>query len=143
MATEHPIDSPAKTALACTTKCHILVVDDEPINQQIMGAMLNRFGCTVKNAANGQLALTAASSENFDLIFMDIQMPVMDGIEATRQLRTNRAYAKNAVTPIVALSAYAIAGDNSRWLDAGMNDHLAKPVTLDSLQHILEVHLKK
>lgn len=119
----------------------VLVVEDEPINQQILGVFLRRLGCSVEIAGNGVQALAAASKEQFDLIFMDIQMPVMDGIEATRKLRSQTEYSQNMDTPVIALSGCAVPGDQASWQQIGMTDHLAKPVTLFSLENIIQVHL--
>lgn len=143
MTTERTTEANSNSTPIRKGKYRVLVVEDELINQHIMGAILQRLGCSVENAANGELALIAATKEAFDLIFMDIQMPVMDGIEATRQLRSEEKYLQNAQTPIIALSAYALPGDDTKWLDAGMNGHLAKPVTLISVQKILESHIRE
>jgi PAS domain S-box-containing protein len=110
----------------------ILLVDDNSINQKVAGRMLERFGCRVTLASDGVEAVTLASSQSFELIFMDCQMPEMDGFEAARRLRE-----LGCTTPIVALTANALVGDRERCLDAGMNEYLTKPVRAEGLGAML------
>jgi CheY-like chemotaxis protein/anti-sigma regulatory factor (Ser/Thr protein kinase) len=110
----------------------ILVVDDVQINGEIYRDYLERKGFQVMLAKNGAEALVLASNERPDVILMDIQMPVMDGLEATRRLRA-APDPTLAVTPVVALTALAMAGDEQRCLDAGCDTYLEKPVRLDAL----------
>ena len=105
----------------------ILVADDTPDNQQLVKILLQRYGYTVEAAKNGLEAVKMALKGNFDLILMDIQMPVMDGYEATRQLR-----ASGYKQPIIALTAHAMAEERTRTMAAGCNGHLTKP--LDKLE---------
>ncbi len=101
------------------------------MNRQLVRAMLEPLGHAVEEAAGGAEALRVAARRRFDLIFMDLQMPVMDGLEATRAIRA-RARANNR-TPIVALSANVLAEHVAECARAGMNDHLAKPIVPASL----------
>jgi CheY-like chemotaxis protein len=100
-----------------------LVVEDNPINQQITERALRTAGASVKIAGDGQEAVQALERERFDLIIMDLQMPVMDGYEATRQLRERLGLD----TPILAMTAGATQGARKRCLEAGMNDYMLKP----------------
>jgi len=139
MTAQENNDSAGKSTTA--PQYRVLLVEDEPINQQILEAFLRRLGCSVELAGNGMEALAAASKERFDLIFMDIQMPVMDGMEASRKLRSQDEYSQNMDTPVIALSGCAIPGDQATWQNSGITDHLAKPVTLNSLGDILKLYL--
>jgi len=123
----------------------VLVVEDDPMNRMAAQRMLQKVGYTVHTAGNGQEALdvlAAGHSQTVDIILMDIQMPVMDGLEATRRIRENADGLFDPQVPIIALTAYAMAGDRERFLEAGLDDHLAKPVKvsemLDSMKRALE-----
>ena len=104
---------------------HILLVDDNSINQEVANAFLIDVGMVVTIASNGQECLTALQHGSFDLVFMDIQMPGMDGLEATRRIRQNSQYKD---LPIIAMTAHAMSGDKNKSLAAGMNDHITKPI---------------
>jgi signal transduction histidine kinase/CheY-like chemotaxis protein/sensor domain CHASE-containing protein len=110
-----------------TSPGKILVVEDNPINQLLIDELLSDEGHQVTIAEHGQEALEILNNETFDLIFMDIQMPTMDGYEATRAIRAMDS-SKVSSTPIIALTANAFKEDRSRCLDAGMNDFLTKPL---------------
>jgi two-component system, sensor histidine kinase and response regulator len=105
----------------------VLVVDDNLINQRVIGAMLERFGCSTEIVTNGRLAIEAAARASFDVILMDCQMPVMDGYTATGELRAREASGARR-TPIIALTAHALVGERERCLAAGMDDYLTKPL---------------
>ncbi len=130
---EHTETHPTETA---PFSGHVLVADDNPVNQEIITRMLESFGIRVKVADNGQEAVQLLSRTDYDLVFMDYQMPVLDGIEATRQIRANAA--RNQRVPIVALSASALPDDLEKYRQAGMDDFLAKPVELDQLEAMLK-----
>jgi signal transduction histidine kinase/HPt (histidine-containing phosphotransfer) domain-containing protein len=115
---------------------HILIAEDIDTNQKVIKRLLERHGATVTIVENGQEAVTAALVQSYDLILMDIQMPVMNGYEATRTLRE-----KEIVTPIVALTAHAMQGDEKKCLDAGCDDYLSKPVNSNKLEQILGKYL--
>ncbi len=117
----------------------VLVVDDNPANQRLTVLMLQRMGCRVDVAADGKEAVQAASGFPYDLILMDVQMPVMDGLLATKQIRKLSGSA--GTVPIVALTANAFTSDRDASLQAGMNDFLCKPVTFDTLQRVLRRRL--
>jgi CheY-like chemotaxis protein len=104
--------------------------------------LLSRFGIAVTTVENGEQAVNLVAQETFDLIFMDCQMPVMDGFEATRLIRIWEQGRVGARTlPIVALTANALAGDREICLAAGMTDYLTKPVTGASVTKVLDRHL--
>lgn len=104
---------------------HILLVDDNSINQEVANEFLLDVGMVVTIASSGQECLTALQHGSFDLVFMDIQMPGMDGLEATRRIRQDCQYKD---LPIIAMTAHAMSGDKDKSLAAGMNDHITKPI---------------
>lgn len=106
----------------------ILVVEDYPTNQKVVVAYLQRAGYPVELAENGQKAVAAVKRKHFDLILMDVQMPVMDGYQATQMIRSFERQAGMEKTPIVAMTAHALQGDRKKCLDAGMDDYLTKPL---------------
>lgn len=121
-----------------TASLRVLLVEDEPVNRLGISAMLGKRGVEVLLAGNGQEALDILGRQRVDLVFMDVQMPVLDGLETTRIIRTDPRYAECAQVPIVALTAYAMVGDRERLLAAGMDAYLAKPVEMKSLFETLE-----
>lgn len=104
----------------------VLVVDDHPVNREVARIMLEAFGCDVVEVCDGQEALDAVARQAFDLVLMDVRMPVMDGLEATRRLRAMPDMGE--VLSIVAMTADAMPEDVTRCLAAGMNAHMAKPI---------------
>jgi two-component system sensor histidine kinase/response regulator len=114
----------------------VLLVEDNPVNQRVAVRMLEGFGHSVAVAGHGGEAVAAVEREPFDVVLMDVQMPVMDGFEATRLIRTREAGAERR-TPIVAMTAHAMTGDRDRCLAAGMDDYLSKPVHRDDLAAVL------
>jgi signal transduction histidine kinase/CheY-like chemotaxis protein len=115
----------------------VLLVEDNMVNRTLALEMLQRLGCDAMHAGNGVEALDALEKQDFDVVLMDCQMPVMDGFIATRKLREREAAKKKDPTRVVALTANALAGDREACLAAGMNDYLAKPFTLAQLRNIL------
>ena len=107
----------------------VLLVEDSPVNLEVGVAILESMGCTVKTAANGLSALDRHTNGEFDLIFMDCQMPEMDGYAASRELRRRQGGGRRIV--IVAMTADAMAGAREACLAAGMDDHIVKPVKLE------------
>ena len=106
---------------------HILVAEDNPINLQIIERVLRRYGIAVESALNGREAVdkVLAPGARFDAVLMDVQMPEMDGMEATRLIRRKFEAAQ---LPIIAMTAHAMEADRRLCLEAGMNDHLPKPL---------------
>ena len=121
--------------VALSVNGHVLVVDDNQVNRDIASAMLRHAGCTVDVATGGADALAKIGATPYDLVFMDCQMPDMDGYETTRTLR-RLGHGAEAL-PVVAMTAAALAEDRERSLAAGMNDHLSKPVLEDALLTVL------
>lgn len=107
----------------------VLVVDDNEVNIKVADLMLQKLGCKVFSANNGFEAIELYKNHSFDLILMDVQMPIMDGVEATQILRENH----KKLPPIIGLSANALAGDAQKFIDLGMDDYLAKPITSEIL----------
>ena len=119
-------------------KLRILVAEDNEINRAFMIGVLSQRGHTLVHAANGREALELATTEAFDLIFMDVQMPEMDGLEATRQIRVIERRNGTGRIPIAAMTAYAMSGDRERCLAAGMDDYLSKPLQKSDLLTVVQ-----
>jgi CheY-like chemotaxis protein len=115
-----------------------LLVEDNEVNQTVGRVMLGRLGLEVSLANNGREALAAIDQACYDLVFMDCQMPEMDGYEATRSLREKERAAGSPRLPMIALTANAMIEDHERCLAAGMDGYLAKPVRLEGLCELLE-----
>jgi PAS domain S-box-containing protein len=116
----------------------ILLVEDIVTNQLVVLAILKKLGMHADVAANGQEAVQALESIPYDLVLMDIQMPVMDGYEATRRIRDPRSAVRHHAIPIVAMTAHAMQGDRESCLEVGMNDYIAKPITPKQLREALD-----
>ncbi len=112
---------------------HILIVEDDAANMLAISRFMEKKGYRISSAQNGQEALDALYKERYDCIIMDIQMPVMNGVEATKVIRTSPKYSRRAMTPIIALTAFALEEDKNLYLDIGMDDYLTKPVNLEDL----------
>lgn len=119
----------------------ILVVEDDEIGSVFMRNFLSKQQFDVTLAGNGLKALELLKTEFFDLILMDIQMPVLDGVSATKQIRESEGLSGRH-TPIIALTAYALAGDRERFMAAGMDDYLSKPVDITALRSLIDKHLQ-
>ncbi|MCU0659722.1 MAG: response regulator, partial [Polyangiaceae bacterium] len=115
---------------------HILVVEDNLINQKVLSAMLRKMGYRFELAADGRQAIEQIHRQHFDIILMDCFMPVMDGYEATRQIRATESHHHT----IIAVTANVLEGDREKCLAAGMDDYLAKPVDSATLALVLERH---
>jgi len=116
----------------------ILLVEDNRVNQTVAKAMLKKLGIKVDIANNGEEALVRLRSENdYSVVLMDCQMPIMDGYEATRAIRTDETLVSKRGIPIIALTANALKGDREKCLASGMDDYLSKPLSIDKLQEKL------
>ena len=111
----------------------LLLVEDDSFSMVLAGKLLTRQGATVESAADGTLAVKALQRSDFDLVLMDIQMPGMDGIDATRAIRQGQAGDRARGVPIIAMTAYAMVGDRERFLEAGMDGYLSKPFEIGEL----------
>ncbi len=131
--------SESKQQVQLTQNMHVLVIDDNPVNVKVAQAMLIKMGCQVSVADGGESGIAAYCDQNrnIDLIFMDCQMPIIDGFNATRQIRALETEQHWTATPIVALTANAMKGDRQKCIDAGMNDYLTKPIETDKLSQII------
>lgn len=119
---------------------NILVVEDSPVNQMVMVELLHDFGHSTVLAENGQQAIERVEEGKIDLILMDCQMPVMDGFESTRRLRTMEDKRGTPRLPIIAVTSNAIKGDRERCLNAGMDDYVSKPINTAKLVASIEKH---
>jgi CheY-like chemotaxis protein len=121
----------------------VLVVEDNAINQKVAQGLLQKFGVQVDYAVNGEEALNSLENLPFDLVFMDCQMPVMDGYEATQKIRHSQSEVLNRDIPIIAMTANSMEGDREKCLAAGMNDFISKPINPNKLQEVLKRWLRK
>lgn len=126
-----------KAATLPTMRQRVLVVEDNRINQQVALGRLENMGFDVHLASNGEEALSIVNKESFDLIFMDCQMPVLDGFQATKRIRQNEAYGKKRI-PIIAMTAHVMAGDREACMRAGMDDYVAKPFKTEELKLVVD-----
>ena len=115
----------------------ILLVEDNPVNREVAAGMLESLGCITQAAENGWLAIEAMNGSSYDAVLMDCQMPIMDGLTATAEIRRRESSAGGARIPIIALTANAMDGDRERCLAAGMDDFLSKPFTQQQLSTLL------
>ena len=140
-----PEPAPAQAFLPAppvTPKARILLAEDNEINQEIAIELLEQVGMEIEVAANGQEAVDLFLKKDFDLILMDIQMPLMDGMDATRAIRAS-GKAGADVVPILAMTAHEMSGDREKSLKAGMNDHITKPIDPQLLYAALDAWLPK
>ncbi|WP_052507341.1 PAS domain-containing hybrid sensor histidine kinase/response regulator [Desulfonatronovibrio magnus] len=120
----------------------ILLAEDDRINRLLVEKMLKRLGCIVKSVENGKDAVQCLENDTFDCVLMDVQMPVMNGVEATHEIRNSDKIANAEEIPIIAVTSYAMAGDREKFIQSGMNDYLAKPVEFDGLSGMLAKHVR-
>lgn len=112
----------------------LLVVDDNDINKRLLAKVLEKENLEVSYASNGQEAVDLRKAENFDIIFMDIQMPIMNGVDASKEIRRYEALESLVPVPIVALTANTGKDDRDSYLAAGMNDYMAKPIMIEDVR---------
>ncbi len=126
-----PLDRPFK----------LLLAEDNPINQKVAGLIFKKLGYTYRIVNNGQEAVEALADETFDAVLMDVQMPIMDGLEATRYIRDPQSDVLDHEVIIVAMTAHAMDSDRTRCLAAGMDEHLTKPISSEALAAMLDKFL--
>jgi len=114
-----------------------LIVEDNAVNQFVAQTQLEDFGLKIEVAENGKEALSMLNKIDFDIVFMDCQMPVMDGFEAAREIRNPTSDVLNHDVPIVAITANAMQGDREKCVAAGMGDYISKPVSSEEIQRVL------
>jgi PAS domain S-box-containing protein len=128
---------------ACASpKLRVLMAEDDVSNQLVIRKLLEKLGHDVTLAENGLQTLELLRNGGFDLVLMDVQMPIMGGLEATQAIRSAPSLAPFRNIPVIALTAYAMTGDREKFLDSGMDDYLAKPVSLENLKLILEKYAR-
>ena len=115
-------------------KGKILIIEDNPRNMRLMELLLKGNGYTLLKATDGKEAMEVAVSEHPDLILMDVQLPRLSGLEVTRQLRQMPAFSR---VPILAITAYAMGGDREKFMDAGFNAYLSKPISTRELREMI------
>jgi len=137
---ENRLDTACKAASRIKSKKHldILLAEDDPLNQFFMKVMLEKMGHSVVLADNGQEAVDLIQEQDFDCILMDIQMPVMTGVQATRAIRESTDIGAKKDIPIIAVTAHTHPGDRERFLEAGMDDYIGKPVKHEDFQRVLD-----
>lgn len=133
---QHPVKESQSTIQEQHVKLTTLIVEDNAVNQKVASRMLKKLGITADVAGNGLEAIKALEIKTYDLIFMDMQMPEMDGLEATRYIRQHWTDPETAPI-IIAMTANAMEGDRQRCIEAGMNDYISKPVKLNKIQAAL------
>jgi CheY-like chemotaxis protein len=130
--------APAVTPMRAARRLRVLVAEDNLVNQKLVQHLLERRGHTPILVANGREAIGMLGTDDFDLVLMDLQMPEMDGIEATIAIRTRERETRAPRVPIVALTAHAMQGDRQRCMDAGMDGYVAKPIKPVELFEVID-----
>ncbi|CCH47305.1 hybrid sensor histidine kinase/response regulator [Pseudodesulfovibrio piezophilus] len=145
-ASRYAVQTPLTSTLADKKPLEgvsVLVAEDDLVNQRYVVRLLQRMGCQVQLAEDGLQAVDALKVNSFDIVLMDVEMPVMNGIEATRHIREPGTGCLEPDIPIIALTAHAMWGDEQRCIHAGMNDYVAKPVDIDTVAAIIEATLNR
>ncbi len=133
----------AMAGMAAMAPAQVLLVEDNAVNELLTVTMLRRWGHEVTVALDGEQAVALHAQRHFDIVFMDVHMPGMSGLEATRRMRAQERSRGRPHMPIVALTASAMESDRRMCLDAGMNDHLAKPLRASEMLQALERYLSR
>ena len=120
--------SATATANATAIKWHILLVEDNHINQLLATTILQKAGYDVDVASDGKDAIVSVEANDYDLVLMDVQMPIMDGVKATEMIRAQASTSEKRNVPIIAMTANSMSGDREKYLAAGMNDYISKPI---------------
>ncbi len=136
-ATPDPKTSSPLAPVTALSKAHLLLVEDDKINQMVAQMMLEEFGCQISIANHGQEAIDMTANQHYDVVLMDLHMPVLDGYAATREIRKREQESGQPHLLIIAMTANALASDRERCLAEGMDDVLIKPVSKAALAHML------
>ena len=141
LTTLNPVDTIEPELADATDEVvhRVLVVEDNVVNLRVAKAMLLKLGCNVEMVKDGKEALAIVFETQFDIVFMDCQMPIMDGLDATRRIRDREQQDELDRTPIVAMTAHAMAEHRENSLQAGMDDHMTKPINVGDLQRMLDL----
>jgi CheY-like chemotaxis protein len=134
---------PGRQQKAPAGAVRVLLAEDDAASQFTTLSLLDKLGYAADAVEDGERVLELLREKSFDLVLMDVQMPIMDGVEATKKIRAGEAGTGNAAIPIVALTAYAMSGDRERFLEAGMNAYLPKPVDLAALDAVLRLYRQR
>jgi CheY-like chemotaxis protein len=124
-------------------KVRILLVEDNIVNQKLAMRLLEKMGYRSDAVSNGQEAVRALEMVPYDVVLMDVQMPEMDGYEATRVIRDPQSKVRNHEVPIIAMTANAMKGDRERCIEAGMDDYIAKPIEPQKLLEVIKTSLRQ
>lgn len=119
-------------------RINILLVEDNAVNRKLATAVLSKLDCNCDTAENGLEALAKIAEHNYRIVFMDVQMPVMDGFAATAEIRKGKSGEKNKNIPIIAMTAHALKGDREKCIEAGMDDYISKPININEIKKVLE-----
>jgi len=133
-----PVASPFDRSLAERLPLHLLVADDNAVSQKVALMMLRRLGYAADAAASGVEVLQALEAKAYDIVFLDVQMPEMDGYEAARRVRARWAGNEAGRPRMVAMTGNAMQGDREQCLEAGMDDYISKPMRVEELRSALE-----
>jgi PAS domain S-box-containing protein len=134
---EQPLDDKYIEARAVLSGVRVLLAEDNEVNQQVACGIMKMFGLEVKTVVNGAEAIKALENESFNIVLMDVQMPELDGYEATKRIRDAASGVKNHFIPVIAMTAHAGADDRNKCMKAGMDDYLTKPVAPEELKQML------
>lgn len=134
-------EEPAVFSINAHSKARILVAEDEPVNQQVIGKLLGMAGFSYDIAENGQKAVELFKQKIYDAALFDVQMPVMDGIAATQEIREIEQKEKRKRLPIIAVTARAMFGDKERILENKLDDYIAKPYNLNDVVETLNKYI--
>ena len=138
-----PADCPAPMPTTVVAGRTFLLAEDDAVSRMAASRMLEKHGGVVRAVENGRQALDALRGESFDVVLMDVQMPVLHGVEAAQAIRRGEVGEARRETPIIAMTAYAMAGDKEAFLDAGMDGYIAKPVDMDTLACVVAAALQR
>ncbi|CAI5521058.1 unnamed protein product, partial [Closterium sp. Naga37s-1] len=137
-AVHHKLSDEVAAAAASDKSLKVLVAEDNIVNQRVAVTLLRKWGHEAVLANNGEEAVKKVQTDDFDVILMDVQMPVCDGLQATKRIRDYES-TKNHHTPIIAMTAQALIGDGMKCIDAGMDSYMSKPLNASKLKDLLRL----